>query len=46
MYEYIVTYLEHSIFRDAERKTETLTQGQLAELLQKGFITVLEAKIK
>lgn len=46
MYEYIVTYLEHSIFHDAERKTETVTQARLSELLQTGFITVLEAKIK
>lgn len=46
MYEYIVTYLEHSIFHSAERKTETLTQAQLVALLQKGFISVLEARIK
>lgn len=46
MYEYIVTYLEHSIFHDAIKKTETLTQAQLVALLQRGLISVLEARIK
>ena len=46
MSEYTVTYLEHSLFHDAERKTETVTTTQLVELLQKGFVSVLDVRIK
>ncbi|MEL7656884.1 MAG: hypothetical protein AAGU75_13370 [Bacillota bacterium] len=44
MQKFKVTYLEHSVFHDAERKTETMDRAELIALLQRGMVSILEVK--
>lgn len=43
--KYIVVYLKHSLFADAQKVITTMTQGELAQLLDNGMITVMSAQI-
>jgi|GEM_PF-3714557 len=37
-----VVYLEHSVFHEAEKKSEQVSRHELVKLLSNGMISVLE----
>jgi len=42
--QFAVTYLEHSLFHGAVRKTENMSKTVLIQLLTSGMISVLEVR--